>query len=102
MSRSLMLFLTAALLTATAGGPAHAENNFLNQFRYDKTYDQPKYTRFKNRSRNINNFGESTNRTFGSNNGSGLYFESERISQPGYIGLKREDQKTQVKLKIKF
>ncbi|MEM7427203.1 MAG: hypothetical protein AAF441_13995 [Pseudomonadota bacterium] len=103
MFRVLAPGLTAALFLLQAGSGAIAgdSNSFLDQFRYDPKFDKPKYQRYKQRSRKLNNFGESSS-AFGSNNGSGLYFESERISQPGNIGLKREDQKTQIKLKIQF
>ena len=95
-------FVVALLFSLVAPGASAGDgNSFLNQFRYDPKYDQPKYQRYKQRSRKVNNFGESSS-SFGSNNGSGLYFESERITQPGYIGLKREDQKTQIKFKIQF
>ena len=94
---STMLTLGLALPAAQAGDG----NSFLNQFRYDKSFDQPKYQRYKKRSRKLENFGRSSS-DFGSSNGSGLYFESDRLVQPGNSGLRREDQKTQIKLKIQF
>ena len=103
MFRILALALCALAAVSSTMVSAHAgdTNSFLNQFRYDPKFDQPKYQRYKQRSRKLSNFGESS-AAFGSNNGSGLYFESDNIRQPGNIGLKRDDQKTQIKLKIQF
>ena len=91
------LALALPMPAATAGDG----NSFLNQFRYDKSFDRPKYERYQKRSRKLENFGTSSS-DYGSSNGSGLYFESDRITQPGNSGLRREDQKTQIKLKIQF
>lgn len=103
MFRKILLGFSIALalgLTAPAAQAADG-NSFLNQFRFDKKYDQAKYQRYKRRSRKLENFGRSSS-DYGSANGSGLYFESDRITQPGNSGLRREDQKTQIKLKIQF
>ena len=101
--RPVLLGFTAVLAFAICPTAAMAGDgaSFLNQFRFDKSFDQPKYQRYKQRSRKLENFGRSSN-DYGTANGSGLYFESDRITQPGNSGLRREDQKTQIKLKIQF
>ncbi len=80
---------------------ARAENNFLEQFRYNPEYDKPKYKKYERESRRIGNFSSKGNTYSGSGN-SGLFFERDRISQPGDSGLRRDDQNTQIKLKIAF
>ncbi len=80
---------------------AQAENNFLDQFRYNPEFDKPKYKKYEREDRRIGNFG-SANNTFSGSGNSGLYFERRRITQPGDIGLKRDDQNTQINLRIAF
>ncbi len=103
MSRIIALGFSAAILTALSVPAAQANDgaSFLNQFRYDPKFDQPKYGRYKKRSRKLNNFGTSST-SFGSNNGSGLYFESDTIGHTGTSTQRLDDQKTQIKLKIQF
>ena len=103
MFRAALLGCSTALALALTVPCAQAGDgsSFLNQFRFDKSFDQPKYQRYKKRSRKLENFGRSSS-DYGTSNGSGLYFESDRLVQPGNGGLRREDQKTQIKLKIQF
>lgn len=101
MIRNIVYGLTAMSLVIVLAPDVRAENNFLDQFRYNPEYDKPKYKKYENKSRRIGNFGSSNNTYSGSAN-SGLFFESQRITQPGDIGIKREDQNTQIKLKIAF
>lgn len=103
MIRKFMFGLAALGLLLAAPAHSHAEsNNFLDQFRYNPEFDKPKYQRYQRPAeRRIGNFG-STNNTFSGSGDSGLYFERRRITQPGDIGLKRDDQDTQINLRIRF
>ena len=103
MFRTVLLGFSAVLAAsfATTSVEANDGDSFLNQFRFDKSFDQPKYQRYKKRSRKLSNFGRSSN-DYRALSGSGLYFESDRITQPDDSRLRREDQKTQIKLKIEF
>lgn len=80
---------------------ARAESDFLEQFRFNPEYDKPKYKKYERESRRIGNFSSSGNTYSGSGN-SGLFFERDRISQSSDSGLRRDDQNTQIKLKIAF
>ena len=103
MIRNTVIGLTAlGLLLAVPAEPRAESNNFLDQFRYNPEFDKPKYQRYQRPAeRRIGNFG-STNNTFSGSGDSGLYFERRRITQPGDIGLKRDDQNTQINLRIRF
>lgn len=101
MIRQIAYGLTAMSLVLTLAPDAKAENNFLDQFRYNPEYDKPKYKRYERNSRRIGNFGSSGN-TYSGSADSGLFFERRRITQPGDSGLKREDQNTQINLRIAF
>lgn len=98
--RSLYCLALAGFVLALAPN-AQAENNFLDQFRYNPEFDKPKYKKYERENRRIGNFGSAGN-TFSGTGNSGLFFERRRISQPGDSGLRRDDQNTQINLKIAF
>ena len=94
------LAISAVLLSLPV--EVHAENNFLDQFRYNPEFNKQKYKSYEQPAqRRIGNFG-SNNNTFSGSGNSGLFFERRRITQPGDIGLKRDDQDTQINLRIAF
>lgn len=101
MIRTTVYCLIAAGFALVTPLSAQAENNFLDQFRYNREFDKPKYKRYQRESRRIGNFGAGGSASSGSAN-SGLFFERRRIVQPGDSGLRREDQNTQINLRIAF